>query len=797
EYVDFDLSPEELADKLTFSGTEVESIDEIGAGLDAIVVAEVLAIEPHPGADRLLLCKVNTGSGECAVVCGASNFKVGDKVPFAGIGVRLPSGMKIKKAKIRGELSEGMLCAEDELGLSDDHVGIMILSSDAEPGASLPDAIGPPETVLTLEVTWNRSDCLSIMGIAREVAAMLGTTLKLPDVEFEGKGGAVDTDIKVAVEDAVACPRYTALVLSKLKMGPSPDWMRRRLSLCGVRPISNVVDITNYVMLETGQPLHAFDHSLLTDGQIIVRRAKAGERIATLDDEERELDSDMLVIADTKGAVALAGVMGGAGSEITDKTEKVLLESACFDPAVTHRTVLATGLTTESSHRFERGVDVSGVDWAGRRAALLMVEHAGATISKGMVDVYPGKCENRVVRCRYERARDLLGVAISDDRMVVIMEALELPVIDSDAESFTVEVPSFRRDLVIEADLIEEIVRLYGLSNIPAKELLAKVVAGADDIRPRAVDSCRDVMIGLGLNEVLHYSFLSAELLDLFSRSDRGERVVLPNPVSADYAVMRNSLIPQMVETLGRNASRQVADAAFFEIGQVFLRSEEGVIREEQRLCIGLMGRPWHVGLGRGVSAEPDEMFLRLKGIAEELFRVRCLHPDDGSGQAMKEMEHPYFTDSTGLSMLDGDSLFGIMGLVRELIRARWRITGPVGVAEISMNQLVEHVSDIPSPSPIPAFPGVVRDMALIVDEAVTHDSILEIVKKIGQKELTSIALFDIFCGGGIERGKKSLAYSIIYRSLERTLTDDEVNGYHLKVKEALKSGLKVEIREG
>jgi len=796
EYVEFDATPKELADKLTFSGTETESIDTVGEGLEGIVVGEILDVRPHADSDGLRVCTVDDGRGRHAVVCGAENFEAGDKAAFAPVGTTLPGGTKIESAEIKGIASEGMLCAEDELGLSDDHSGIMLFPPETDTGTPLPDVLGPPETVLTLEVTWNRGDCLSIMGIAREVAALFGTKVIRPSVDYEESGGAVEDEVQVEIRDEAGCPRYTARVLSDVKIGPSPIWMKRRLSLCGVRPINNVVDITNYVLLETGHPLHAFDYTLLSDGQIIVRTAEGGEKMATLDEVTRDLGPEMLVIADPKRAVALAGVMGGAGSEIRDETDKVLLEAASFDPARIRKTVSETGLMTESSHRFERGVDTCAVDWASRRAAALMVEHAGAVASRGVVDVFPGKPADLPVTCRYQRVRDLIGTDIPDDEIVTILESLELPVVDRDDAGCTVRAPSFRRDIEIEADLIEEVARIHGLEEVPAAIPFAGVVPDADDSATRAVIMCRRNLAGLGLNEIANYSFLSAEMLDLFRADDAESRVLLPNPVSADYAVMRNSLVPQMVAALGRNAARQIPAAAFFEIGDVFIKEKDGSIGEEGRLCIGLMG---NAGDSSAAAPSPEEVFLRVKGIVEAVFRAQhvvCERGERLSGLHTRELDHAYFEPGRGVTVMAGESPCGIMGLVRKAARSEWRL-GPVAVAELELEPLKANAFRPPVLREIPAYPSVTRDMALIVDESVSHANIVAIVEKIAPEELTSMNLFDIFRGSGIARGKKSLAYSLTYRSLTRTLTDEDANRYHETVKNALRDKLDVEIREG
>jgi len=792
EYVAFDASPEELAERLTFSGTEVEAIDVVGASYEGVVVGEVKEKRPHPGADDLFVCVVSDGERDHGVVCGAPNFKVGDKAPFAPVGAVLPGGVKVKAAVIRGEKSAGMLCAEDELGISDHHSGLVLLPEGTRTGTPLAEVMGPEETVLTLEVTWNRPDCLSIIGIAREVAALFDSRLRKPSVEFDERGDPVESLGSVVVEDAVGCPRYTARVTSGVKIGPSPMWMQRRLSLSGVRPIANVVDITNYVMIECGQPLHAFDHRLLAEHRIIVRRAEDGETMTTLDEVERDLNPEVLVIADPRGAVAVAGVMGGAGSEIAEDTSVVLLESACFDAASIARTSWELGLATESSHRFERGVDVAGVDWASRRATSLMLSLAGGAAAKGVVDVCGRAAAERKIRCRYSRCRGLLGVDIGGEEIVSILGRLELGAVQEDDDGCTVSAPSFRPDLAIEADLIEEVARLHGLEGVPASVPRCRVVPDADDVRTKALLACRGNLIGLGLSEIMNYSFVSEGLLEGFDAEVRSRRVALPNPVSSEYGILRTRLAPQMVESLGRNLARQVLEARFFEIGKVFLQGEGGEVCEEEHLCIGLMGRALRSGLEGKRLPTPGEMFLWLKGVVEQLCLIQHL-----DGVQVRVAGHQAFEPGWVVDVLCDDRPCGVLGLVDSGIRGKWRMSEPIGVAEMVVDPLLRGFSGRRELGPSSVYPGVTRDVALIVDEAVSHEEIVGAIRSTAPQELTRIELFDIFRDEGIGAGKKSLAYSLTYRSLERSLTDEEANAYHESIKDSLKSGLEVEIREG
>jgi len=791
EYVEFDASSGELAERLTFSGIEVEAIETYGCDYKGIVVGEILGVERHPGADNLRVCLVADGKEERRVVCGAENLGLGGKAPFALAGTTLPNGTEIVETKIRGETSEGMLCAEDELGISDDHSGIMLIPGEIAVGTPFSDVMGPPETVLVLEVTWNRPDCLSIIGIAREVAALFRSAVKLPSVDFVEGGDAIEDMASVLVEDEAGCPRYTARVLSGVKLGSSPVWMHRRLLQCGVRPISNVVDITNYVMLECGQPLHAFDHSLLGDHRIVVRRAHRGEKMATLNGLERSLNEETLVIADSCQAVAIAGVMGGAGSEICDSTETVLIESACFQAPDIRRASSRLGLVTESSHRFERGVDISLVDWASRRAAALMVDHAGATAARGVIDRFSVEPREKCIRCRFQRVRDLLGMEISNADVVAILGSLQLTVTESNERECTVRVPLFRGDIEIEADLIEEVARIRGLADVHERTPSARIVPGAGDAAMRSVLGCRAALVGLGLVEVVNYSFVSERLLDEFGVDSSDVRVALPNPVSAEHGALRSSLIPQMVDTLERNLSRQIPDAALFEMGRVYLRDDKDSICEEERVAVGLMGRVGHVGLDRRQPIEAEEMFLRLKGIVEAL--LSGVHSGDAS---FEPVARPWLKEGFGVAVLIGDRPCGMIGVVEDGIRRRRRMADPVVVAEMEVNPLVEHVFDTPILKPVPAYPGVSRDIAIIVDESVTYGDVLRIIWKSAPKELTSVELFDTFRSTVIGKARKSLAYSLVYRSLERTLTDEDANRYHGIITEALKKELDVEVRE-
>lgn len=792
EYVDFEDTPQGLAERLTMSGTEVEAIVSVGGAFEGVVVGEIVRVERHPNADKLTLCTVRTGAGEQTVVCGAPNARVGLKAPFAPAGVTLPNGVKLEARKVRGVLSAGMLCAEDELGLSDDHTGLMELDPQWAPGTPLSEVLGPPDTVLELEITPNRPDCLSVIGLAREVAALYGVRWRKPEVHLRESDEPVETLTRVEVLDSEGCPRYTARVLKNVRIGPSPMWMRLRLERSGIRSINNVVDITNYVMLECGQPLHAFDYDLLEEHRIVVRRFREGEKLATLDGIERPMDTKMLVIADAKRPVAVAGVMGGAGSEIRPETTRVLLESACFKPQDNRATAKRLGLSTESSYRFERGVDIESVEWASRRAAALMAELAGAQIARGVIDVYPQPYRRKRVACRYERLRNLLGMDATPMDVQRVFHNLGFSVVASDEASCTVEVPGFRVDVEMEADLIEEYARVTGLDRIPAPAPRAQRVPGATDRPARALLRCREFLAGLGLSEILNYSYIADRLLDMFAMAPKERRVVLSNPINVEQATLRPSLIPQMVETLGRNAARQIRTARFYEIGRVFFKDDSGQAQEEERLAVGLMGAAGRAGLDWRKPVSTEEMFLWTKGVWQMLARaLRLFEPSERCAVL------PWAEEGAAVELLVENEPVGVLGLVRGALRAEWRIAEPLGVFEIRMAPVLRRLFAISAYRPVPVYPCIVRDAAIVVEDGVSHAQILQVVREAAPPELESVDLFDVFRHESLGPGRKSMAYAFTYRSSKRTLTDEEANHYHDMLKAALKQKLGVEVREG
>lgn len=792
EYVDVsDLSVQELSDKLTFSGVEVEAIETDGPSLDEhFVVGEVLTCEPHPDSDHMHVCTVAVGPDEkLGIVCGAPNCRAGLKTAVAKIGAVVPDGgFKIKPAKLRGVPSSGMLCSAKELCLSNDHEGIMELDPSLVPGTLLVDALPKGETVFDLEITWNRSDCLSVIGIAREFAALLGRPLRKPEVDFEETGADVNTLAKVIVETD-NCPRYTARVLTGVHDGPSPDWMAKRLEQCGVRSLGLIVDVTNYVMLECGQPLHAFDHTRLADSTIIVRQARDGETIKTLDGIDRKLDSSMMVIADSSAPVAVAGVMGGAESEIESETQTVLVESALFKAPSIKRTATALAIHSEASHRYERTVDPDIADWASRRAVSLLAKYGHGTVAKGVIDVDNRPAPAAPIVLRHKRACELIGIDLTADTMRGILTSLGLAIVASDDDTTTFAIPSWRVDLLEEADLVEEISRMYGLDKLPDITPAAIAVAGADDAPFRAENACREAVAAMGLAEAMHYSFLSAAELDAFNK-DASSRLVLPNPVSGDYGIMRDSLLPQLVQSLGRNYARQIAAPALFEIGRVFWKNDSG-FGEEKRLSLGFCGPFGRGPLEQRAPVSGEEALLWLKGMVESL--CATLH---APAPRFELEDFTAFEKGFSVVIKMGKGVAGRMGLVNQSLRHAYRVNTPMAVAEISLETLLMNYGSSRALKPVPAFPGIMRDLALLAPAGLTNGEIEKAIRKAGPKTLVAVTLFDVFKPKNSAEGQRSLAYSLEFRSPERTLTDDEVNAAFQKIIESVRRTLGVEIRD-
>ncbi len=792
DYIDFDLSPEELSDRLTMAGLEVEDVIYQGQGLDSVVSAQILELESHPNAEKLSLCKVTDGENTYPIVCGATNMKAGDKVALAKIGANLPpgpkfeDGLKIKKAKIRGEVSEGMLCAENELGLGEESDGILILSESSEIGSPIVDVLGLNDVVFEVGITPNRPDCLSVIGVAREVAALTGSTVRHPDSSTNETGKDINSMATVELEDPEKCPRYSCRIIKNVKIGPSPDWLKRRLEESDIRSINNVVDITNFVLLEYGQPLHAFDYDLLEDNKIVVRAAKDRETIKTLDEVDRKLTTDDLLICDGKKPVALAGVMGGANTEVSQSTHNVLLESAYFDPITVRKTSKSTGLRSESSYRFERGVDPNAVVKALDRAAELIRDLGDGEIATGRIDQYPKPIEPNEVKISLDRANRFLGTNINPEELKRIANGLEFEELSLDGDEYTFRIPTFRVDIEREIDLIEEAARLHGYDNIPTT--LPHVAMSSDklNINKSVQDILKEVLISSGFYEVINYSFEDHELLSLINKSDS---LKILNPLTTDSSVMRTSMIPGILKNAILNLNHQEQDLRLFEIGRVYLPIENEELPKEIRKLVALAtGRRTPEFWGK---EEFD--FFDFKSILERAFEA-LINKEDV--EFLDAQEIGFLHPGKSAKLMIKDTEIGYIGELHPDLSEKLDISKKLYVVEIDLDE-VASISEEKNKkfSPLPKFPSVRRDIALVVDESVPAAGILEEIDKIGSKLIEDAAIFDVYTGEHVEQGKKSVAISLQLRASDKTLTEEEVNKVQEKALKKLGLALGAELR--
>ena len=805
QYVDFNWSPEELTERLTMLGLEVEGVQKISGAFDGIVVAQVVTRDKHPNADKLSLCRVNDGTSERQIVCGAQNFKAGDKVPLILPGASLPPkpGEKepftIKVGKIRGVESHGMLCSHEELGIDPETIGLkkedglLILREDAKVGQPFGEYLGRSgsDVVYDLEVTPNRPDLNSVIGIAREIAAVTGNELKIPTIQFlntesEPIGGL----LSVQNDEPELCPRYTARIVRKVKVGPSPDWLKSVLEKVGLRSINNVVDITNYVMLESGQPLHAFDYHLLKSSdanppKILIRRANEGEKFTTLDGKERTLTNQMLLIADETQAVALAGVMGGKNSEINEQTANVLIESAYFKPQNIRATSKKLELRTDASYRFERGGDVEICDWASRRAAQLICDLANGQVLGHAIDNFPHQTPAKPITLHFAKTKDLLGISISHSEQVSFLTKLGLTVTEQTPGICTFKIPTWRVDLKREVDLIEEVGRLYGIEKIPATPPRGALGSNAFDSVYDEIAEARRILTGLGLNETQGQTLISqSEALDVMPETI----VRLANPLSSDMDVLRPSLLPGLIHSLRHNISRKNYDLALFEVGRVF-DLQNGATKEERRIAIALTGqRAQNFWSGDERGAKFD--VFDLKGVIEKFLQQFGLR---GAQISPWNVKSEIFLE---IATISHGKYLGVIGQLLPTLAKKYDLRDAVFLAELNLDLLLARRNSAKSFKALPQFPSIRRDVAMLVPEATTHESVLQTVKQTKPANLENIELFDVFRGKNVPEGQKSLAYAFTYRSPEKTLTDAEVNTAHGKVVDALKTQLKATMRE-
>ena len=783
ELVDFDWSPEELAAKLTDAGVEVETITPLGKGLERVVVGKIKRIQKHPQADHLSVCEVEIGSEFLQIVCGALNVKEKAKVPVALMGARLPIGMVITKTTLREVDSFGMICSEKELGIGEDQKGIMILDSELKIGLPISVALDLEDFVLDLDLTPNRPDCLSIIGVARDVGALFGSSVKKPQTKFNETDELTKDWVDVEIQDYSACPRYAARVVKDIKIKSSPFWLKRKLESLGMRSINNVVDITNFVMMETGHPLHAFDYDLFSQKKVVVRRAEKGEKFITLDEVECPLNNEILLITDGKRPVAIAGIMGGMESEVSESTKNVLLESAYFDPKIIRRGRIFLGISTEASQRFERGMDPNGVVNATNRTCQLLEELAGGKVLKGVVDNYPSPIMPAQVTLRPQRVNQILGTNLKSKEMVQILKRLDMEI--SENQDLKVRVPTFRPDLSREIDLIEEITRIYGYDKIEtslrASGNLVTPIAEEDKLAAKL----KRLLVGKGYFEVLTNNLvdpkISKELCPNLSS------VELQNPLSEEMSVLATSLAPGLLSVISWNKNRKEEDLRIFELGKVYIARENKMPEERLYLCLALSGKraPVHWGM-----EETEVDLYDLKGVLESLGDSLCvLFRFDPKKNALLK------SDNSFEIKIDGERV-GILGEVAKEILELFEIKDKVFTAELDFQKLLALIPKKKPFLPLPKFPPVDRDIAMVIDEEILSERIRDKIKMVGGDLIEELILFDVYRGKQIPPGKKSLAYSIRYRSKDKTLTDEEVEKIHQEVISELEKSFGASLRK-
>ncbi|MBI4965198.1 MAG: phenylalanine--tRNA ligase subunit beta [Desulfomonile tiedjei] len=792
EFVEIDQSAEEIAELLTMAGIEVEAVNHVGRGLDKVVTAKIEGITPHPASEKMSLARISLGSREIEVVCAAPNIRVGQIVPYAGPGTVLPSGLEIAEREIKGISSPGMLCSEKELDLGDDASGILVLEEGVKTGVPLPDALPFIEdTMLEISVTPNRGDCLSVLGIAREVGALTDRPWKIPDFPLEEGPVKIQDRASIEVPDYDLCPRYVARMVEGVTIKASPFDIRLRLSRCGIRPISNVVDATNLICLECGQPLHAFDYSFLQDAKIVVRRCDAGETFVTLDGVERKLPENALMIRDGRKSVALAGIMGGLNSEIKDDTSSVLVESACFERFGIRRTAKALGMSTEASFRMERGVDPEGSLWAAHRVAYLIHRLAGGTILAGHLDVYHVPIARPKVLLRVDKANELLGTDLSSKQMSGYLQRLGLNVEAEGTPNLQAIPPSWRWDLEREVDLAEEVARVHGFQNIPLSMPSYQSAPDRTGQHQERIRRAAELMNASGYTEVVTMSFVSKEAAKEFATRDpAGATLDLINPLSEDYAVMRTSLIPGLLASMKRNVNFRWEDLKLYELGKVFALIPGQELPREDLVLAGLATGARHAELWN-VSREDELDFYDVKGALENL----C------AGLGVSE---PTFVPSKIPFLHPGKSADLVLsgatiGFVGELAPSKMRdhdLARKVHIFEILLEPLFIQSRKERVFSPLPRYPYIERDLSIIVERNCSGDNIKHLISHLGHDIIASVILFDLYQGESIPEGRQSMAFRIRYQSEDRTLTDEEVQEVHDGIVQALINDLGATMRE-
>ena len=771
DYTDISgVTPKEYDARLTMSGSKVEEVYYLGAEIENVVTGKVLSVVDHPDSDHLKICQIDVGQGEpIQIVTGAPNVtpdSVGEICPVALHKSTLPGGVKITKGKLRGEVSNGMMCSFQELGLTHGCVpyacenGILFLPEGTPVGEDIKKVLGLDDYVADFEITSNRADCFSVIGLARETAATFDRPFTVKEPVVKGCGGDINEHMSVEVVDTDLCPRYTARLVKNIKIEPSPAWMRERLHACGVRPINNIVDITNYVMLEYGQPMHAFDYSCLSNGKIVVRRARNGESIQTLDGQDHDLTDKMLAICDNDKPVAVAGVMGGANSEIEDDTTTVVFESACFHGATVRVTAKALGMRTEASGRFEKGLDPSLTMPAVQRACELVEMLGAGEVVDGVIDACAADLTPKTLPFEPDKMNALLGLDLSADEQKAYLERLEFRVEDG-----KVIIPSFRVDIARMCDLAEEVARMYGYDKIPTTLYAGEMVQGEYTPKQMAEQIVSQTCRSAGFDEAMSHSFISPKFYDMIGWAEDDPRRIsttILNPLGEDFSIMRTTVLPSMLQSLAHNHAHRNPTASLFEMGMIYTpvikdgKADASVLpHEEKVITLGSYGRL---------------SFFQFKGVIEAI----CRELNVKDVQFMPETGNPSYHPGRCANILIGGEVVGVFGTVHPTVAARYGLSGEVLAAELPLDKLFAAIDPVKLYHPLPKFPASTRDIAVLVDDTVPAASMQAAIEKAAGSILEAVKLFDVYKGKGIPEGKKSVAYSLSMRAPDRTLTDEE-----------------------
>jgi len=787
KYIDLNLSPEELKDKMTFAGIEVEAVEELGKELKQIKIAKVIEFEQHPNAEKLSVCQVDDGTETLQVICGAPNCKNNIKVAFAGIGTKLED-FTIKKVKLRGEVSFGMLCSEQELGISDNHDGIMILPDDASVGTDLASYLGIEDTCYDVEITPNRPDLLGMIGVARDLSALLKLPITLPESKLKSGSESITENLDLENMVPKYCTRYTARMIKNVEIKESPDWLRKLLISVGLRPINNVVDITNFVMMEYGHPLHAFDYSLIKGKKIIIRKACKNEKFPALDETTYKLEADDIVIADEERTIALAGVIGGENSHITSTTKDIVIEAANFLYSSIRKTAGRFNLSTDSSYRFERDITEDVAEQASMRACELILEIAGGELLNGKLDSYPSQKKLEIVSIRPSRVKNILSIEISSEQITGYLSALGLKLVNKAEDFIEFEIPVYRKDLTREIDLIEEVIRLNGYNNVPSLVKSQNIMNKPIFYARRKVE---DILVNYGFSEVINWNFSDQgdlDKLDIIEEDKRRDFAQLKNPLGESFSILRSMLLPSLLRNAVYNINHGQKNLRLFELKKVFTRKDEKLATEKLHLT-GIISGELDPVYWKTTHEQLD--FYDVKGIVEDILAGLNLKNCD-----YQNSDEPFYQPGMGAEVVIKGKCIASLGKIDPKTAANFDIEIPMYAFDIDLEAIFKmDIFQEPVFENIPKFPPILRDISFVISKEFHYADIIETIRKAGKNNISKIVLFDEFAGKNIKEGFHSLTFSLVFSSETKTLTDEYINNIFKKVVRSLENSYKVEMR--